>query len=61
MDKIQKIKDHIAKSVNNLEKKLAKKKRALDDAKNQVDFGVADLPEVLFRDSGNELKKYETF
>ena len=44
-----------------MEKKLAKKKRALDDAKNQVDFGVADLPEVVFRDSGNELKKYETF
>ena len=44
-----------------MEKKLAKKKRSLDDAKNQVDFSVADLPEVLFRDSGNELKKYETF
>ena len=60
MDIIQKMKDHIALQVNQLERKLAKKQRALDNPNKQVDLSMMDLG-VSLRDSSSELKKYEAF
>jgi flagellar biosynthesis chaperone FliJ len=60
-DKTEKMKDHLARQINQLERKLAKKQRALDDPKKQVDLSLTDLPGVLLRDSSFELKKFEAF
>ncbi len=59
--KTEKMKDHLARQINQLEKKFAKKQRALDDPKKQVDLSLMDLPGVLLRDSSFELKKFEAF
>ena len=61
IDKIEKMKDHLARQIVLFESKLAKKQRALDDPKKQVDLSLVDLPGVLFRDSSFEHKKYVAF
>jgi len=60
IDAIQQIKDHIAEQVSQLQRKLAKKQRALDSPDKPKDLSMMGLG-VSLRDCSLELKRYEAF